>query len=672
MSDDVLIISSSPEPEDLGTMYRSKGKGRATNYSLVDLTLENDVTACVILEDGPSDYGTALNIPADGGSHSDEKLSLAIQELQASGSGAQQEEPVWPEDPVERAILQVLSVIPNVDPEHLRALVLSYESQSEEVDISTNIISQLLENPDYPKIEPLKRKGGEDDDEDGPNKRPKVDYLAKERVAPTDISYMNYAIDHLMRVDFPQIPKDYVKKVFFKHGTLYAPAYFTLRSDLEAGNKFTVKKTLNRSESSRGKRKALQENKEFERERKWLLQFLEDEQVKKAEEAELAECERNGTGVECGCCFGDFPFSWMVQCPEAHLFCRECARRSAEECIGNRKTDLVCMDQSGCKLAFAISEIQRFLPAKSLELWHRIKQEQEIELAQIPGLESCPFCSYAVVIENEQERLFRCENARCGIVSCRECKKEDHLPKTCKGGLLYHVLGSLPIGFYTLAEVEEDKVLDARHAVEEAMIVLGNPRIGLDRLRKAGQSSSSKCPLWDSVDQRHADEVKRAAEAAQEEYRRLHPEIGEEDIAVDLPAAPAPPAPAPLLHGFVMPGGFPGAQQLMPAFNFGAPQPFRQQHQVLLQQRQQQLAQQAGMLAQHGRYFGGMLDPQRVFEELQANRAAERQRVREAALRREQEQLQAVVRVRGRVVVNPPPPPPPAPVPAPRRNPRRR
>lgn len=75
----------------------------------------------------------------------------------------------------------------------------------------------------------------------------------------------------------------------------------------------------------------------------------------------------------------------MVQCPDAHLFCRDCARRSAEECIGNRKTNLNCMDQSGCKLAFAESEVERFLPKKSLELWHRIKQEQEIELVRAFG-----------------------------------------------------------------------------------------------------------------------------------------------------------------------------------------------------------------------------------------------------------------------------------------------
>lgn len=52
----------------------------------------------------------------------------------------------------------------------------------------------------------------------------------------------------------------------------------------------------------------------------------------------------------------------------------------------------------------------------------------------------------------EGEKLFRCGNQEggCGVVSCRKCKKLDHLPKSCE-------------------EVEKDKKLDARHVVEEAM-----------------------------------------------------------------------------------------------------------------------------------------------------------------------------------------------------------
>lgn len=676
--DGVVLISSSPEPEEHVTLRGKKGKSRATNYLHVDLTAGANVA-------------TSIDVDDDLNGHEDDRCgflkgrSRLESQPRASGSGAQPEEtelePELPEDPVERTIVQVLNVIPNVDPAHLRKLALSFGPQNEGVDVGTSIISQLLENPDYPKIEPMKRKGSGEDG--GSNKRPRVDYLAEGRVAPKEISYLNFALDHLIRVDFPQIPKDYVKKSFFKHQSLYAPTYFALRADLEAGDKFVVKKTTSRSEASRGKRKVLPENPDFEMERRWLLERLDEEETKKAEEAELAECEKNGTGVECGCCFGDFPFSWMVQCPDAHLFCRGCARRSAEECIGNRKTNLLCMDQSDCKLPFSESEIQRFLPAKTFELWHRIKQEQELELAQIPGLESCPFCSYAVVIENEQERLFRCENSQCGVVSCRECKKEDHLPKTCK-------------------EVEQDKVLDARHAVEEAMskaLMRNCPKCGQSFIKETGcnkmtcpkcrslscyvcrkvingydhfdqtpqgaprtAANSSKCPLWDSVESRHADEVKRAAEAAQEEYRRLHPELGQEDLAVDLPVAPPPP-PAPGVPGLVMPGFGPGPPQyahfapMLPPHHPVLPLP----------------APNPGAAVQQGRYYGGMLNPQRVWEELQANRQNERQRLRQAALEREQERLRAAAeQARAIRAVQLARVLPPAPVPPPRRAARRR
>src|ERR1700722_1057361 len=140
----------------------------------------------------------------------------------------------------------------------------------------------------------------------------------------------------------------------------------------------------------------------------------------------------------------------MIQCPEAHLFCRSCMKKLAANKLGAHDPDITCMDQSGCKLPFPDSELQRFLTPKLLALHERIKQQKDVEAAALEGLEECPFCEYKVVIENEQERLFRCENAGCQVVSCRQCKKEvgdlvfycvilpllsqDHLPKSCKGG----------------------------------------------------------------------------------------------------------------------------------------------------------------------------------------------------------------------------------------------
>jgi len=95
----------------------------------------------------------------------------------------------------------------------------------------------------------------------------------------------------------------------------------------------------------------------------------------------------------------------------------------ASNLLGSHDPAILCMDQSGCKLAFPESELRRFLTPKLFTLYQRVKQQKEIEAAGLENLEECPFCEYKVVIENEREKLFRCENAECGAVSCRECKK---------------------------------------------------------------------------------------------------------------------------------------------------------------------------------------------------------------------------------------------------------
>jgi TRIAD3 protein (E3 ubiquitin-protein ligase RNF216) len=113
----------------------------------------------------------------------------------------------------------------------------------------------------------------------------------------------------------------------------------------------------------------------------------------------------------------------MVQCPDAHLFCKSCMSSYASNLLGEHNPNIVCMDQSGCTALFSQPELERFLTPKLLELYHRVKQRKDIEAAGLENLEECPFCDYKCVIENEMEKLFRCESEDCGAVSCRECKK---------------------------------------------------------------------------------------------------------------------------------------------------------------------------------------------------------------------------------------------------------
>lgn len=113
----------------------------------------------------------------------------------------------------------------------------------------------------------------------------------------------------------------------------------------------------------------------------------------------------------------------MVQCPDCHLFCSSCMTSYASNLLGSHDPAIICMDQSGCKLVFPESELRRFLTPKLFTLYLRVKQRKEIEAAGLENLEECPCCEYKVVIENDEEKLFRCENVDCGAVSCRECKK---------------------------------------------------------------------------------------------------------------------------------------------------------------------------------------------------------------------------------------------------------
>lgn len=114
----------------------------------------------------------------------------------------------------------------------------------------------------------------------------------------------------------------------------------------------------------------------------------------------------------------------MIQCPEAHLFCNSCMTSYASTLLGSHDTNIKCMHQSGCTVAIPRSELQRFLPEKLMVLWERLTQRKEVQAAGLDGWEECPFCEWGCVIENAEEKLFRCENIDgCGVVSCRGCKK---------------------------------------------------------------------------------------------------------------------------------------------------------------------------------------------------------------------------------------------------------
>ncbi|KAK8861257.1 hypothetical protein IAR55_002076 [Kwoniella newhampshirensis] len=239
------------------------------------------------------------------------------------------------------------------------------------------------------------------------------------------------------------------------------------------------------------------------------------------------------------------------------------------------------MDMSGCQAAFPESELGRLLSTKSLGLYHRLQQARDLELAEIEGLESCPVCPFAAIVDDPNDKLFRCMNEECGQVTCRKCRNKEHIPKTCE-------------------ETAADRKLDKRHTVEDAMsealirkcpkcskpfikdfgcnkiccfqcgaiscYICRKPIQGYDHFDQTPEQyqrpkQAGKCPLWDGSERKLDDEAILAArDEAQERARAAAAEEGvqlaEEDLNVDMPnalngplarlaphALPAPPAP---------------------------------------------------------------------------------------------------------------------------------
>ncbi|KAF8515364.1 hypothetical protein BU17DRAFT_51893 [Hysterangium stoloniferum] len=536
-----------------------------------------------------------------------------------------------PKDPFVAYSASVLEIIPDVESGHLRKLFEEYHPLHGEKVVEM-ILHVLFEDPSYPRSENATKKRKRSRDDDGERDKGKMrtsasvgeatDYGSANRDFAGGEHYASLAITQL-QVDFPFIPKGHIRAVLSSNKELYAPTYLYLAYEIETGDlPYKKKRAISRV---KGKDRQLYDE-EFNKERDWLANHLASVKTANPTEGDHGsddgECE---DGIECGCCFSTFSFDKMVQCPEAHLFCRSCCRSYAANKLGEHDHRLRCMDQSGCKELFPESELARMLPKKLMDLYHRLKQQKEIEAAGLEGLEECPFCEYKVVIENSEEKLFRCEGEDCGVVSCRTCKKVDHLPKSCK-------------------EAQDDKHLDVRHAIEEAMtkaLMRNCPKcskafikengcnkmtcpicntlscyicrqiiVGYDHFNNpppyVGRSDKKKCPLWDPVEQRHDNEVRVAAEKAIAEFKAQNPDVPEEALKVDIPK-PVAVNQAPLVYGpqrvFGLPRGVlvPPWPNAGPAVNGGNAQVYghaREQMQAQMQAQQARAHMQAQMQAQ--------------------------------------------------------------------------
>eukprot|EP00899_Mesostigma_viride_P028474 jgi/Mesvir1/8811/Mv02712-RA.1 len=165
----------------------------------------------------------------------------------------------------------------------------------------------------------------------------------------------------------------------------------------------------------------------------------------------LEEEEREQEGhVDCGCCYGDYPIQLMVQCQQAHLFCRDCVKRFVEEVLfGTTRAErgLPCRSTDGCEALIPESQLQAALPPGLLEKFERKCVADSVQRAQLPGLTNCHACEYAAELP-EGSSILDCPN--CNKQTCKGCGEEAHIPLRCD-------------------EVEKKDQASVRHSIEELM-----------------------------------------------------------------------------------------------------------------------------------------------------------------------------------------------------------
>jgi TRIAD3 protein (E3 ubiquitin-protein ligase RNF216) len=193
-----------------------------------------------------------------------------------------------------------------------------------------------------------------------------------------------------------------------------------------------------------------------------------------------------------------------------------------------------------------------FLDENTIIALGRNEQEAVLRMAGIENLASCPFCPYAAEYPPvEIDREFRCQAPDCEKVSCRLCKLESHIPKSCaehakENGLsirrqIEEAMSAALIRKCNKCQtpfVKEEgcnKMTCTRNGCRNVQCYVCSQNAGYDHFNDTSRGGKTgNCPLFESVEQRHEDEVNNAEKAALDKARAEHPEYTEEDLKVKM------------------------------------------------------------------------------------------------------------------------------------------
>ncbi|KAH6614968.1 hypothetical protein C7974DRAFT_319627 [Boeremia exigua] len=445
----------------------------------------------------------------------------------------------------------VLDVLPDVSVDHVLTII-----QEKTTDLTRTkehsewVVNELLEST-YPKEADVASKKRKREDSEGPS-----DYKGEEFEAGAP-SYKKDALN-LLKDEFLNVPARHIENTFKQKKTLFK-SYIVLEDQVRKYQQTT--RTFIKSPRPRNKRgiellliesgsrlpKELRAAKEKTEHEAVKRRKLED--AKQVEEDNLQQAMTEKLMRECQCCFTEYPLNRMVSCSgrKTHLFCMDCPRQYIETEMGQSKCRPVCFASTECNGTFSRAQLQQILDRKSFERLEHMQQQQDIAAAGLDFLSECPFCDYkAECLPVEQDKEFRCQNTKCGKISCRLCDKETHVPLSCE-------------------EVKKDEKLTLRHVVEEAMSAAlirkcnkcqhpfikeygcnkmscthcGNKQCYIcsktvSGYEHFGDTAKGRCALHDNVEDVHEQAVKKAAKDAMAQIRAEDPTLSDADLMIQV------------------------------------------------------------------------------------------------------------------------------------------
>ncbi|KAL1791976.1 hypothetical protein ACET3X_009727 [Alternaria dauci] len=468
--------------------------------------------------------------------------------------------PDWGEDATvvtEAACLQmVLSVLPDISVDYVLKLIQEKTTDTTRTTAQCeHFLIELLEGDPYPKesdnASNKKRKRDDDDAES------ELSTYEKAERDP-EISGYEHDATELLKDEFLTVPVRHIMRVLKEEKTLYK-AYGVI--DQQVRDYAHVAKTFSLINKSRNKRgvqlQLIEQGSQIPKElhaakKKREVEAAKRQKVKDAElaeEANLKHAEMNNEMGECACCFDDVPLNRMISCngDTIHFYCMNCPRQQIETQMGQSRCRPKCFGVDDCNGTFTRRQLQQVLSDTTFERLEHMQQREDLEAAGLDSLSECPFCDFRMECPPvEVDKEFRCENPKCSKTSCRLCEKESHIPLSCE-------------------ESKKDGQITLRHTVEEAMSAalirhcnrckhpfikdLGCNKMTCTHCRNVqcyvcsknvtdynhfGDDVVGKCPLHENIEDRHEQEVKRAADEAMARVRADNPSLSDADLMVQV------------------------------------------------------------------------------------------------------------------------------------------